>query len=293
MSKFAGLLKILDIDETNTKPIPKEKTFNKVKDTTTLIKGNNQQIDILYLPTTYRGFKYLLTAVDLADNACDFEPMKNREASDVLEAYKEMNKRPYIKIAKVTITTDSGGEFRGVFHKFLNQHNIFHRVGIPDRHKQTANVENLNKQLGRLINGYLNKKEEETGKTQTNWIPLLPRIRDKLNEIREVKVPKDINTYEYPIADGTETIGKGKTKRTINVDAKFKIGDKVYYKSEVPLTALGVKQNTKNFRVGDRRWNMEPKKITKILLYPAPTYYRYMLEGLPNVSYVEKELRKA
>jgi hypothetical protein len=291
-SKFAAILKELNIDESLTKPIQKEKSFNKVKDTVALIKGNNQQLDILYLPTTTFGYKYLLTACDLATNACDFEPMKHKTPTSVLIAYKKINTRVYIKRALVTITTDSGNEFKGEFGQYLTKHEIFHRITMPDRHRQTANIESLNKQLGRLINGYLNKIEVETGHIAKSWLPCLSIIREGLNKIRIIKTPDDINSYHYPVADGSYQVKKGKKLVDIYIDAKFKVGDMVYYKSEVPLNALGHKQNTKLFRVGDIRYNLNPKKIIKVLNYPSPNPYRYMLEGIPNVSYTDKELKK-
>ena len=285
-SKFENLLKKLNIDEKFTKPIKKEKEFNHVKDTVALIVGNNQQMDILYLPTTRFGYKYLLTCIDLANNACDFEPMKMKTPLSVLNAYREMNGREYIRLAKVTVTTDSGTEFKGVFQEYLNKHNVFHRVTLPDRHRQTANVENLNKRLGRFINGYLNQIEVKKQVTAKNWLPILNTIREEFNKVNIIKVPKNLNTYVYPSVDGVNEKGDF-------VKPKFKINDLVYYKSEVPLDALGNKQPTKNFRVGDRRYNLHPKKIVKVLNYPAPTYYRYILENLPNVSYVKQELMKS
>ena len=66
----------------------------------------------------------------------------------------------------------------------------------------------------------------------------------------------------------------------------------VYFKSEVPLDALGNKQPTKIFRVGDRRYNLHPRKIVKIFYYRVPIYYRYMLENMPNVTYTRQELLK-
>lgn len=284
-SKFEKLLTDLGIDETYTKPIKKEKYFNHVKDSVALIVGNNQQIDILYLPTTRFGYKYLLTCVDLANDACDFEPMKTKTPVSVLNAYREINGREYIRLAKVTVTSDSGTEFKGVFQEYLNKHNVFHRVTVPDRHKQTANVENLNKQLGRFIMGYLNAIEEKTQITAKNWLPILGIIRDEINNARIKKVPKDLNTYVYPVRDCIN-------ENNEHVKAKFKINDMVYFKSEVPLDALGNKQPTKNFRVGDRRYNLHPRKIVKIFYYPAPIYYRYMLENMPNVTYTQQELLK-
>lgn len=284
-SIFENLLTKLNVNETFTKSTKKEKDFNHVKDSVALIVGNNQQMDVLFLPTTRFGYKYLLTCVDLANDACDFEPMKTKTPVSVLNAYREMNGREYIRLAKVTVTTDAGTEFKGVFQEYLNKHNVFYRVTLPDRHRQNGNVENLNKQLGRFINGYLNSIEERTQITAKNWLPILEIIREEMNKVRIKKVPKDINSYVYPSRDSINADGD-------YVKPKFKINDMVYYKSEVPLDALGKKQPSKNFRVGDRRFNLHPKKIAKILYYPAPINYRYILENLPNVSFTKQELIK-
>ena len=288
MGKLTELLKDLEINETNTKPIRKAKYFTKVKDNVTLIKGFNQQMDILYLPTSQFGYRFLLVCVDLATNEFDIEPTKDLYASTILNAYKNMFGRGFIERAKVTIGTDGGSEFKGVFNSYLKQHNIFHRVGVPDRH-QNANVESLNRTLGRLINGYLNSKEEKTGRIRKSWIGAIDKIRNKLNHIRYRKVPNDINSYVYPSFTSIVKVGR----KEKNVEPKFEVGDMVFYKSEVPLTILGVKQNTKNFREGDRRWNIEAKKIVKIFYYSGKVLYRYLLEGIKNVSYTENELRLA
>jgi len=66
----------------------------------------------------------------------------------------------------------------------------------------------------------------------------------------------------------------------------------IYYKSEIPLSALGYKQPTDRFRVGDYRYNLyDPRKIVKILYYPNNV--RYLLDGKLNVSYAESELKPA
>ncbi len=56
---------------------------------------------------------------------------------------------------------------------------------MPNRHNQLANVENLNKTLGKLFNGYMNAKEIETGRVHKQWTDVIPIIRTDLNEIRE------------------------------------------------------------------------------------------------------------
>ena len=69
----------------------------------------------------------------------------------------------------------------------------------------------------------------------------------------------------------------------------YKVGEYVHYKLDEPEDALGYKEKDKRFREMDNRASKFPKKIVKVLPYPAGT--RYVLEGLPNVSSSENELR--
>ena len=90
-----------------------------------------------------------------------------------------MYKRPYIKKPYASIRTDSGNEFKGVFQKYLYDESILHTV--PENLAVTnnlANVESLNRQLGRIFNGYMNKKEEETGKVYRRMDNILFHLFD-------------------------------------------------------------------------------------------------------------------
>jgi hypothetical protein len=120
--------------------------------------------DLIEMPETKNENKYILVIVDLATNEFDIEALKNKSAEDVLEGSKKIVKRSYLKIPFASIRTDNGKEFKGVFDKFCNDNNIFHKVNIENRHSQLANVDSLCNQLERLFNGYMNHKEEETGK---------------------------------------------------------------------------------------------------------------------------------
>jgi hypothetical protein len=86
---------------------------------------------------------------------------------------------------------------------------------------------------------------------------------------------------------------KGKKPYYGEQKPKFKVGDKVFYKLEVPHTSLYQKQPTANFREGDTRVSKESKKIVDIFYYSDQPIYRYKLEGMDNVSYSERELIKA
>jgi hypothetical protein len=268
------------IDETYTRPVKKEKDFNHVKDNIPLIKHYNYMADILFLPTTKTGFKYCLVVVDLATNEFDIEPIKNKEPETILKAFKTMFKRPFIKKPYASVRTDDGTEFKGVFNKWLYDENIFHSVGKSGRHKQIANVESLNRQLGRLFNGYMNKKEEETGKVYKEWTNIVPQIREKLNKIRKITYKDTPYTHKYPVPN----------IRPLN---KYKVGDIVYVKLDKPQNALMENQPTEKFREGDYRFDRTPRKILKIFYYTGKNIYRYLVTGIPNVSYSEAELRPA
>lgn len=295
------IIKLLNIDETKTNPPKKQKVFNKIKDNIPLIANYNFMADLLFLPTTKEGYRYLYVMVDLASDKFDIEPIKNKEPNTCLNAMKAIFKRKILKEPYASITTDAGNEFKGVYNKFLENEAIDHKTAFPNRHKQLANVENLNKQLGRLFNGYMNSKEEETKKQNEEWTDIVPVVRKELNKFREKKLPNKKEVFNQTPNFNLEAI------------PKFKKGDIVYYKTEVPLNALGNPQNTKTFRVGDYRFNPDPRKIVAVLDYPqgskrwsvtdAPVKprpqaelqpsYRYMLNDIYNVSFDETELKLA
>jgi len=273
------ILKELKIDEKYSKPVKIKKQFSKVKDNIPLKADYNFMADLLELPETKKGFKYLLVVVDLATDEFDIEPITNNKSLTVVDAMKRMFKRKHIKKPYASIRTDGGAEFKDAFDKYCYENNILHKIGVAGRHQQTANVERLNRELGRLFNGYMNAIEEKTGETYKEWVEVVPKVRTMLNDFRK-KPEGDPFTDIYPTVD-------------LTVQPKYKIHDVVYRMSEKPLDALGRKQNTQNFRMGDYRWERIPRKIVKVLRYAGKVPIRYILENLPNVAYAEYELMPA
>jgi hypothetical protein len=76
------------------------------------------------------------------------------------------------------------------------------------------------------------------------------------------------------------------------IKPKYKVNDLVNVLLEEPLTILGKKQPTKNFRMGDLRLEKKKRKILKVLYYSGPNHYRYLVDGLPGASYTEQELKQ-
>ncbi len=220
----------------------------------------------------------MLVIVDLWSNYFDIEPMKNKQADTTLEAMKKIFKRDILTIPKASLRTDNGGEFKNVFDRYLHDKNVFHQFSLPDRHKMMANVERLNKDLGKLFMTYLTYKSHQLGSEYNNWDDIIDDVRTELNEIRNH--PENKDPYEsYP-------------PPTNFTDPKYKIGDLVYRRLEKPRDRFGNKYHNTAFRSGDSRWNTdEARKIIEILPYGKS--WRYILNDLYNVSYDEAELLKA
>lgn len=274
------LIKEIGINETFTKKRKQPKKFNHVIDNIPLKKELNYMVDLLELPKTKEGFRYCLVLTDLATKKFDIEPMKTKTSKSALDALKKIFKRGILHIPYATIQSDNGGEFKGEFHDYLSKNNIFHKTSIKGRHTQQSVVERLNRELARLFMGYLNMKEEETDKPYNEWTDIIEIVRKKLNEFREVKLPKnpaDVD-YSFPIFEK---------------QSMFKIGDLVHRLLDYPKNAFGHDQPTEKFRMGDYVYEKNPREIVDVFYYAPPNTYRYELEGLPNVSYTEHQLMKS
>jgi hypothetical protein len=292
MSTIKEIAKQLGIDERYTKALKQPKVFNKVKDNIPLKADYNFMADLLFLPTSKRGFKYLLVMVDLANNEFDIEEMRNKESATVLQAMKLIFARGILKKPYASIRTDAGSEFKGVFHKYLYDQNIMQKVALTNRHTQLANVESLNKQLGRLFNGYMNKKELETAKPYTNWTDIIGAVRTKLNKARKKVLPKDPTDYPYAPFDSSKIVKKGKKTVLMSVQPKYKVGDRVHRMLDYPKNALGIKQSG-TFRQGDFRYEIDPRKVEQIFYYAGSIPYRYKLSGISNASFSESQMMEA
>jgi len=266
------LLDELKIDETFTKK--RFYKFDKFKENTFPKANYNEMCDLLMLPETKEGYKYLFCVCDLWSNYCDFEPMKTKTAKETLSAMLKCFKRNYVKLPKASMKSDNGGEFKEQFEKYLYDHHIAHPTCYPDRHKQLANIENLNKQIGRLLMTYLTNKEKQLKKPYSEWTDIIPQIREGLNKVKKHPPDKDPYTCDLPPLRMEQL-------------PKYKIGDIVYRPLETPKGNL----HDKRFRSGDNRYDDVPRKVKFVLAYP--NNWRYILDGFPNVSYAENELIKS
>ena len=274
-----NILKQFDLDETVIKhsmPNKKKKVvFDKTKDIVPPFEDYNFQADHIHMPTTKKGNKFILTIVDLATDECDFEPVPNEDSSTTLKAMKKIFKRPYLNKPYASLKTDSGKAFEGQVKDYLYNESILHSTSISGRHKQTGNIEAVNRQIVMVLNAYMNSQERRTGRTYREWDTFdLNKLRQELNKMRKKEVVQPGEPYD--VKDVTDKL------------PMYNVNDLVHRKLDKPQDARGYFQNTENFRIGDIRFEFHPRKILQVLHYP--NNIRYMLQGVPNVAYTEDEL---
>ena len=134
----------------------------------------------------------------------------------------------------------------------------------------------------------MNAKEEETGKVSKKWVYMIDPVREKLNEFRQKKLPPDITKYDYPFFDPPTD----RSKKQKMIQPKYKVGDMVNVLLQEPVDALGKKHSNNKFRMGDYRLDRKKRKVLAVFYYAGYPPYRYQIDGLPNASYSENELKQ-
>ena len=111
-------------------------------------------------------------------------------------------------------------------------------------------VERKNQLLGSIISQIQAHEELKTGKTNRNWVKLLPEIVNQINQ----NLPRPLTEAKYP-----DPIITTSNKNLIP------IGSKVLTKLEQPEDIHG-KKLIGRFRAGDIKWNKTPQTVNNIIL---------------------------
>ena len=294
------LMNSFEIDDKLYKKNFKTKEFNKIFYEIPHENNYNLMADLLFLPKTPDDYKYLLVITDIYNSKFDIEPIKNKESQTVLNALLKIFERDYIKNPKASISTDAGTEFKNVFNDYLYKNNIYHKISSTSRHTQQANVESLNRILGKIIMIYLSNKSKETDTVFTDWTKILQKIRTNLNKYRnnQFKIKKE--KYDKELKAKTKSIKDVKVdgldvkirelKQIKKPKAKYKVGDFVRYLLEQPKNVFNEKLSGQKFRQGDLFFSNDIKKIVNVVFMSSKPYYRYMLEGIKTNSFTDKQL---
>ena len=279
---FKDVIKALNIDEFYTKSDMKQKKYNKIILGVVPEENFNYMSDLVEMPTTSKGYKWLLVVLDLATNKFDIEQMKNKTSLSTLNAFKEIIKRKILILPEISLKTDGGTEFKAEFNQYLRDHNIFHKVAMPYRKQQMGPVEGLNGVITRILMNYLNDKTIELNKDYNDWIDKIPAVRTEVNNYRS----RDLTTltkYQDQFHFDLDVAG----------EQDYNVGDFVHWKINRPTDIKGNPINDGKFRNGDRRYSLESREIVDVLCYPTEPYYRYKLNEMNNVSFSKYDLKKS
>jgi hypothetical protein len=235
------------------------------------------QCDTLYFPETTSKFKFCLVACDVATNKCDAEPMKDRSSNTILQAFKVMLKRKYIKLPFL-LMVDGGSEFKSEFSEFMKNNHV--AIQICKYHRQLLPVDHICNILGKYLGGAMLGKEINTDKTnKTEWKRHLGKLIKVLND-NYTKTPIDPDKIDPDIRDSGNL---------------FDIGTKVKILLSQPINYVDGSKLHGKFRAGDIRWSRENYFIQAVHLNPnQPVIYTVQDSNgniLKNVGFVKDHLK--
>jgi hypothetical protein len=236
------------------------------------------QADILYLPDD-DGKMYALVVTDTGTRLTDAEPLTDKSASSVLEAFKKIYKRGILKNPSKLLQVDAGTEFKGVVKKYFTDMGVNVRVAKAGRHRQQASVEAKNHILGKALLMRQTAQELNTGEVSREWVEFLPKVLKAMNK----RLKRKVDMSEPP-----------KDERCSGDECRLlAVGTKVRVILDEPRDVATGKKLHGKFRAGDVRWSLNPTEITRIIIAPdqppmyavkEPQYVNYTKQQLQVVS---------
>lgn len=242
-------------------------------------KNAIQQADILYLPKdpkdqgTNKKLSYVLSVVDVASRALDAEPILNKKSQSILEGFKKIYSRKYVKMPKIMIQVDNEfntKEIKNYFH--LN--GVITKFGKPYRHRHQGLIEKILLIISKSIFNIQYSKEYVLGVENTEFLDDLHKIIKIMNKAykrKNVKIPSE------PIAHND------KDKQLLLKETRVRVP------LEKPENIHGQKIGDK-FRGTDLRRDKKIRKIDNIILQGGQPPM-YTVEGIPQTAYTKNQLQ--
>jgi len=218
-----------------------------------------------------RGYKYILTVVDLFSKMTWALPLKNKEGETVAKAFDKL----LATLPKVsTVRSDRGSEFQAQpFKNVLKKHKVKQIFSLPYKPQSNGQVERQNKTLKRLINMTI----KSTG--DIDWVKQLPTItknynnavNDTTDKTPNQIVAEDKEKNKQTKARIAKRVLKGRSKDTF----KLNLGDKVRIKID------------KAYQDRNRQlWSNEIYTIVKVLKpRNSVSSTRYKVNGKKEIFY--------
>ena len=246
-------------------------------------------IDMSMYETKNRGFRYIMTTIDVFARKVFLEATKVKEALVTSRALDRVTRRA--DVTPKYIICDNGTEFKGDFETFCKAHEITIRRNRPYSPEANGIVERANKEIRKLLRN-INLENENN-----NWVDNLRRVEDLRNNTytSAIKaIPNKIwtNSKEpialrnIPIHNRTEnkkeeqilakqTILRGVKKQIEEFkDDELDIGDKVRVRMDV--LSNGIKSLVKS---GDTK---------QIVVAYSPVVFRILKKIIPRNGTLER-----
>ena len=229
-------------------------------------------VDVKNLSQYNKGYKYLLTVIDVLSKYAWVVPMKNKTGSEQKRAFETIlkeNRKP------VQLQTDKGSEFYNkTFSDYLKDENIHHFSTQGDT--KAATVERFNRTLKeRMYRAF-------TANNTLSYLDMLPELVSSYNASRHRSIgmaPQDVNTTN-DVQVWNTLYGKRLRRSPKH---KFRVGDKV----RLSKVRRAFK---KGYLLG---WTEEIFVIVRVLNLSVPAYKLNEYDGTPlEGTFYEPEMQK-
>jgi len=195
----------------------------------------------------YKGFKYILTCIDMFSKKAYAEALPNKEAATVTKAMEKIINDQLFYTS--SIRSDRGSEFidKG-FKEMLAKYNIKQVLSLAGKPQSNGQIERFNRTLKRaLIIGMQIQGNN-------NWVKILPQfVQNYNNSVHSVtgKTPNEVDEEDNDsvLEDISKKISKSVVSRNENDKPRFKIGDQVRVKLPEENRKHGENWSRKTYRI--------------------------------------------
>ena len=219
-----------------------------------------------------KGYKYMLTVIDVFSKHAWVEPIKNKTGQVVTTAFEKILKQGRTPIQ---LQTDDGKEFYNkTFQNLLTRYGIYHFSTSGDT--KASVVERFNRTLKQRLYRYF------TVKNTLNFVPVLPSLVKSYNRSyhRSIQMAPDQVNLANSEQVWQNLYGKNKRKRNV---ATLKVGDRVRLNKKV-------RSFKKSYLPG---WTEEVFVVRQVNKGTIPTYKVEEWDGTPlEGTFYEQDLQK-
>jgi transposase InsO family protein len=210
-----------------------------------------------------RGYRYILTVIDVFSRKGWALPLKTKSGSDIVKAFRKIFQSA--TTPPHTLQTDQGKEFLNhQFQSYLRQHKVLHFY-VPS-HVKASLVERWNRTLKTRMFRYF------THKGSYKWVDVLQDLVESYNTAPHSSLPRGMSPLEAAKQKNHFTVWKHQESFTTpsSSSSSLRVGDHVRISKVKKTFEKGYLSN----------WSEEIFKIFKVDERTTPTMY--VLQDLDN-----------